>query len=53
MPVTNPHYPVGRYNEPATVTPAQRAAWLDDVAGTPAAMRAAVSGLSPVQLDTP
>jgi hypothetical protein len=53
MPVTNPHYPVGRYNEPATITPAQRGAWLDDVAGTPAAMRAAVSGLSPVQLDTP
>jgi len=53
MPVTNPHYPVGRYNEPAMVTPAQRAAWLDDVAGAPAAMRAAISGLSPAQLDTP
>ncbi|MGH7624743.1 MAG: YfiT family bacillithiol transferase [Gemmatimonadaceae bacterium] len=53
MPVTNPHFPIGRYNEPATVTPAQRTAWMDDVAGTPAAMRAALSGLSPAQLDTP
>jgi len=53
MPVTNPHFPIGKYHEPATVTPAQRAAWMDDVAGTPAAMRAAVSGLSPAQLDTP
>jgi hypothetical protein len=46
-------YPIGKFNWTGFDTPAQRAAAIDDIAALPAKMRAAVAGLSDVQLDTP
>ena len=44
-------YPIGRFQP--TASAAERPAHVDAIAGMPAAMRAAVDGLSPAQLDTP
>jgi hypothetical protein len=46
-------YPIGKLTMPSPVTDAHRRAWIDDIAATPAALRAAVAGLSDKQLDTP
>jgi DinB superfamily len=46
-------YPVGRYQTPATLSPAQREAFIREIAEAPAALRTAVAGLSNAQLDTP
>lgn len=50
---TDPRFPVGRFVRPAALTPAERAEAIEAVAAAPAAMRAAVSGLTDAQLDTP
>ncbi len=49
----DPRYPIGKFELPKDVTPALRQAAIDDIAGTPAKVRAAVAGLSEAQLDTP
>ena len=46
-------YPVGKFEAPARFTAALRAQCLGDIERTPAALRGAVAGLSPAQLDTP
>jgi uncharacterized damage-inducible protein DinB len=46
-------YPIGKFTWILGNTPQQRAAAIDDIAATPQRMRAAVAGLSDVQLDTP
>ena len=46
-------YPIGQFQMPAGVTPARRAQAIDEIASTPAKLRAAVQGLSDAQLDTP
>lgn len=46
-------YPTGRFEQPVSLTPRQRAAAIDRIAGTPAALRRAVEGLSKEQVDTP
>lgn len=46
-------YPIGRYTAPDVYTADWRAARIDEMAALPAALRAAVAGLSPEQLDTP
>jgi uncharacterized glyoxalase superfamily protein PhnB/uncharacterized damage-inducible protein DinB len=47
-------YPIGRYKRPEEpLTPAQRAALIEQIARVPAALRAAVAGLTDAQLDTP
>lgn len=46
-------YPIGRLERKATLSPEERRAAIDDVAATPARLRAAVRGLSDAQLDTP
>jgi hypothetical protein len=46
-------YPVGRLVRPTTVSPAERAQFIDEIAACPAALRAAVRGLDDAQLDTP
>ena len=46
-------YPIGRFTAPDAIAAARRTAWIDDIAAAPAAMRKAVAGLSPEQLDTP
>lgn len=46
-------YPVGRFQRPASLSSDERRAAIDDIAATPARMRAAVRGLTDSQLDTP
>ena len=47
-------FPVGRFVRPTkTLTPAERATLIDQVAAAPAALRAAANGLDAARLDTP
>ncbi len=46
-------YPVGRFDRTATWTTDSRRAAVEDIAALPSRMRAAVSGLTDAQLDTP
>ena len=50
---TDLRYPIGKFSFPEQVTDAQCRQWIDEIAAAPAALRAAVAGLSPEQLDTP
>ncbi len=49
----DPRFPIGPYVAPTAITAGHRVAWIDEIARTPAAMRAAVAGLTDAQLDTP
>ena len=49
----DPRYPVGTFEMPAQVTPSKRQQAIDELAATPAKLRAAAKGLSDSQLDTP
>jgi hypothetical protein len=49
----DPRYPIGRFEMPAEVTAARRQQAIEEIASTPARMRAAVKGLTEAQLDTP
>jgi len=49
---TDLRYPIGPFKFDGDATPARRAARIADIAATPAALRAAVRGLSDPQLDT-
>src|SRR5579863_10074268 len=46
-------YPVGEFHFPESVSVPELAAFIDQIAQTPARMRAALEGLSDSQLDTP
>lgn len=46
-------YPIGRFEAREGLSPDERSALIDDMAALPADLRAAVSGLSDEQLDTP
>ena len=46
-------YPVGKFVRPKSLTAAERKGAIEAIAETPAAMRAAVAGLTDAQLDTP
>lgn len=46
-------FPVGRYEPPEVITAEQRCAWINEIADGPALFRAAVSGLTDEQLETP
>jgi len=46
-------YPVGKFSYNGAITETQKAESLNDIAQTPAKLRAAVAGLSESQLDTP
>jgi uncharacterized damage-inducible protein DinB len=46
-------FPIGRFNPPASSLPEDRAAHIQTLRMLPERLRAAVSGLSDVQLDTP
>jgi DinB superfamily len=46
-------YPIGKADLSVPGTPERRRAWIDDIAGAPHALRAAVAGLSVPQLATP
>ncbi len=51
--MTDPRYPVGRFERPQTYSPEQRSAWLEEIAELPARLAASVDGLNDQQLDTP
>jgi DinB superfamily len=46
-------YPVGKFTFPKTVSVDERKGFVDEIAATPARLKAAVAGLSAAQLDTP
>jgi uncharacterized damage-inducible protein DinB len=46
-------YPIGKFVEDPDVTPDKRQRWIGEIAAAPGALRAAVAGLAPEQLDTP
>lgn len=46
-------YPIGKFSWSGSSTPQQRSEHIAKLAAAPAALRAAVKGLSPAQLDTP
>jgi uncharacterized damage-inducible protein DinB len=46
-------FPIGTFVEDRAVTAEKRAGWIRQIADAPAALRAAVAGLSDGQLDTP
>jgi hypothetical protein len=49
----DPRYPIGTYVPPEQVTPELRLQAIDTIAEAPAKLRAAVQGLTEMQLDTP
>lgn len=51
--MTDPRFPVGKFSYAGTPTPDQKQVFLQEIAQTPARLRAAVNGLSESQLDTP
>ena len=46
-------YPVGKFQWPGPISGGERNALIDEIAATPAKVRAAVAGLSDAQLDKP
>jgi hypothetical protein len=46
-------YPVGRFVAPATISAEDRARYIEEIAATPAALRAAVKDMSEAKLNTP
>lgn len=51
--MTDPRYPIGKFHYDGPPGEQQKQQFLDDIASTPANLRAAVQGLSAAQLDTP
>ena len=49
----DPRYPIGKFHFDGTPTPDQRTQLIANIEQAPAALRVAVAGLSPQQLDTP
>ena len=46
-------FPIGKFHFAGSATPQQKEAFLEDIARTPANMRAAIRGLTETQLNTP
>jgi hypothetical protein len=51
--MSDPRYPIGRFTQVPSLTGDQRAICIEQVAAAPGHFRRAVTGLTPVQLDTP
>jgi len=51
--MSDPRYPIGKFSFEGTLTDPQRKQFIADIEQTPAAMRAAIKGLSTSQLDAP
>jgi hypothetical protein len=49
----HPSYPIGRFEMPVEITPGRRLQAIEEIASTPAKMRAAAKGLTEAQLNTP
>lgn len=50
---TDPRYPIGKFAYDGVATPEARSRRIAEIAQAPVALRAAVKGLTPKQLDTP
>jgi len=51
--MSDPRFPIGKFHYEGTPSAAQRRKFIAEIEQTPAAVRAAVQGLSPTQFDTP
>ena len=51
--MTDPRFPIGKFHYDGLSSEDQKQTFLDDIARTPANLRAAVKGLTETQLDTP
>ena len=51
--MSDPRYPIGRFDYPETVSAGEREVLLSRVAATPARLRRVVAGLTNTQLETP
>lgn len=51
--MSDPRYPIGKFTFDGPTTEAQRRSFIDDIERAPAALRAAIQGLSPQQIETP
>lgn len=51
--MTDERYPIGKFELPLSITPAMLAEYVSQITSAPAALAAAVCGLSEEQLDTP
>jgi uncharacterized damage-inducible protein DinB len=51
--VTDLRYPIGKFHFEGPLSEEQKQKSLDNIAGTPANVRAAIKGMSSVQIDTP
>jgi uncharacterized damage-inducible protein DinB len=51
--MSDPRYPIGKFSYDGPPTPEKKKQYLDDIEQAPAQLRAAVSGLSDQQLNTP
>ena len=51
--MSDPRYPIGKFTYDVPPTEAQRTILIEDIEKAPGALRAAVKGLSPQQLETP
>jgi len=51
--MSDPRFPIGKFHYEGTPSKEQLAKFISEIEQTPAAIRAAVDGLSPQQLDTP
>ena len=51
--MADPRYPVGEFHRKESITDAERAQLIQQIAEAPAKLRAAVKGLNDTQLDTP
>ena len=49
----DPRYPIGKFEMPTQATSVRRQRAIEEIAATPAKLRAAVKGLNDAQLDTP
>lgn len=50
---SDPRYPIGKFSFPGSIDEAQRKQLIEQIAQTPAALRAAVNGLIEKQIETP
>jgi uncharacterized damage-inducible protein DinB len=51
--MSDPRFPIGKFHFEGTPSADQRSKFIAEIEQTPAAIRAAIQGLSPKQLDTP
>lgn len=51
--MTDLRYPIGKFTLDGAISPARREGWIAEIAEAPAQLRAAVSGLTDAQFETP